>query len=643
MKVRTSCNRDCPDACGIIATVEEGKIVKLAGDPDHPVTRGFLCYRTNRFLERQYDPERLTSPMLRDGSRHRPIGWDEALDRIATTMLKIRDEDGGAAILQYKSGGSLGLAKHITEAFFERFGPVTVKSGDICSGAGDAAQETDFGEVDSHDLFDLENSRAIVLWGKNPYASNVHLLPLLKEARERGVRIAQIDPVQHRGSELGELYVQPRPGGDAALILGLIRRVFETERVDPGVESYCDNVDGLRQLAFSKSIEEWAAIADVSVGSIEALLDLYSTKPATILVGWGLGRRRVGSASVRLLDALAAITGNIGVPGGGCSFNYKRRGAFDLSFFRGVDAAPRAIPEPLLGQGILEAKDPAIRMVFVHLGNPVAMLPDSATVARALQSRELTVVVDAFMTDTASCADIVLPTTTMLEDSDLVGSYGNHYLGNVQPVVPPPDGVLTDFEIMQRLAERVGLADEFSGSIEDWKRRMLRRVADHGVSLEALEQGTLRNPLAPVVQFAERKFPTATGKINLIHAIDVDPPRTDAERPLLLTAISTAKSQGSQWPSRLQQGPARVTIHPDAANGFAEGDVITVESAIGAIPGKLRFDATQRRDVALMDKGGWFRRDRSANALIPAQCTDAGGGAVYYDTPVRLIARQDAG
>ena len=141
MRVRTTCNRDCPDACGILATVEAGRITKLQGDPDHPVTRGFLCYRTSRFLERQYDPERLTSPMLRRGEHHEPISWDEALDRIAGKLLRVRDESGGAAILNYRSGGSLGLMKHVIDYFFERFGPVTIKSGDICSGAGDAAQE----------------------------------------------------------------------------------------------------------------------------------------------------------------------------------------------------------------------------------------------------------------------------------------------------------------------------------------------------------------------------------------------------------------------------------------------------------------------------------------------------------------------
>jgi anaerobic selenocysteine-containing dehydrogenase len=265
------------------------------------------------------------------------------------------------------------------------------------------------------------------------------------------------------------------------------------------------------------------------------------------------------------------------------------------------------------------------------------MLPESATVARALESRELTVVVDSFLTDTARCAHVVLPTTTMLEDDDLVGAYGHHWLGNIRTVVPPPEDVKTDYEIVQALSGPLGLVEEFGEDVRDWKRRLLRKVADHGASLEALELGAVRNPLVPEVLFADRRFPTSSGKVNLIHEIDPEPPRPTKKRPLLLMALSTEKAQSSQWPSRLQSGPAVVTVHPEAANGFEEDQIAHLESEIGKLEVRIRFDDRQRRDVALLDKGGWFHRGRCANVLVPAKETDAGGGAAYYDTPVRLI------
>ncbi|MSP63631.1 MAG: molybdopterin oxidoreductase, partial [Myxococcales bacterium] len=164
---RTLCNRDCPDVCGIVAHVEDGRVLRISGDRDHPITRGFLCYRTHQFLATQYAPDRLTAPLLRRGDRFVPIGWDEALDLAAERLTTLRRESGPAAIFHYRSGGSLGILKHLSDYFFALFGPVTTKRGDICSGAGDAAQMTDFGEEESHDLFDLLNAKHIVLWGKN--------------------------------------------------------------------------------------------------------------------------------------------------------------------------------------------------------------------------------------------------------------------------------------------------------------------------------------------------------------------------------------------------------------------------------------------------------------------------------------------
>ena len=640
MKVRTTCNRDCPDACGILATVEDGRIVKIQGDPEHPVTRGFLCYRTSRFLERQYDPDRITTPLIRSRGALRPAAWPDALDLIAEKMLRIKSESGPAAILHYRSGGTLGILKHLNDRLFELFGPCAVKTGDICSGAGDAAQLTDFGDEDSNDVFDLLHAKTIVLWGKNPHVSSVHVLPVLKDARAKGARIVTIDPVRHRGADLATLYVQPRPGGDIALALGIARRLFETGRVDSAAANYCDHLEGFRALAFSRDVAAWAAIADVSQDELVAIAELYADGPAAILVGWGMQRKANGSATVRVLDALAAISGNLGVPGGGVSFYFKRRGAFDTSFGESSRTPPRLVVEPLLGRQIEEAEDPAIRMVWVTAGNPVAMLPDSVAVKRALETRELTVVVDAFLTDTAEAAHVVLPTTTMLEDDDLVGAYGHHWLGEVRPVVPAPEGVKTDYGIAQGLAARLGLGEQFADDAETWKRRALAKVADRGVSLDALRRGYVKNPLAAPILFADRKFKTASGRVNLIHELDPEPARPTAERPLLLMAFSTEKAQSSQWAHpRAQDGPAEATLHPEAAAGFADGAVVDLESELGAMAVRLKFDARQRRDVVLLAKGGWLSKGRCANALIPARVTDAGGGAIYYDTPVRVVRR----
>lgn len=634
---RTTCNRDCPDACSILATVEDGRVTALAGDPDHPITRGSLCFRTGRFLDRQYAPERLTQPLLRKGGVLTPVSWEEALDFAAERLLAIRAESGPAAIFHYRSGGSLGILKVLSDHFFEQFGPVTIKRGDICSGAGDYAQLLDFGEEDSHHLEDLLNSKHILLWGKNAVVSSPHTLRVLKDARARGAEVVLIDPVHHKTAHHVDHSHAIRPGGDFALAMAVGRILFERGWVDPEAPRYTDHLAGLEALTRSQSVAAWCAQADVPVALAEDLARrLGPGKPTAIVVGWGMGRRVNGAAIVRALDALATISGNIGIPGGGVSFYFKRRGAFDTSFVRGAEVAPRTLSEPLFGPQIMAAQDPPIRAVWITAGNPVVMLPESQTVQAALRSRELVVVADSFLTDTAELATLVLPTETLLEADDLVGSYGHHYLGAVTPVVPPPPGVKSDLEILQALAARVGLSAAMAGDARQWKERILApRLGPHGITLKTLEQGYVRSPLAPPVLFADRRFPTPSGRVNLIH--DAPPPVAplDPAWPLFLMSLSTEKAQASQAavPSK---GPPPCRVHPSAAPGCASGESVDLVSPLGRIRVVLELDPAQRSDVAIVPKGGELRRGTAPNALIRAQATDHGEGGALYDERVRI-------
>lgn len=641
---QTVCNRDCPDACSMVATVEDGRVIQLQGDKQHPVTRGFLCHRTSRFLARQYSPERITTPLLRQGEQFVPVAWDQALDLAAEKLQAICDQSGPAAILHYRSGGSLGLLVMMADRFFEAYGPVTTKRGDICSGAGDAAQMMDFGEEDSHDLSDLLNARHIILWGKNPFVSNVHAVPFLKDAKARGAQLVLIDPVHTRTASLCDAYHAPRPGSDVALAMAVARVLFESGWVDPEAAAYCDNVDAFRKLALARPLAQWCQQADVHQDVATDLARRLHQGPTAILVGWGMQRRVNGAAIVRTLDALAALSGNLGIPGGGVSFYFKRRGAYDTSSICGKADAPRTVCEITLGQDILQAQDPPIRAVWITAGNPVAMLPDSNLTQRALATREFVVVADAFMTDTARLAHLVLPTPTLLEADDLVGAYGHHYLGAATPVVPPPPEVRSDLEIMQGLAKRLGHADAMAGNAREWKRRLLSpKVTSRGVTLEQIEAGNVRNPLSPKVLFEDRKFATPSGKVNLMdrwpdNALGLP---DDPTRPLFLMSCSTDKSQSSQWAAPLE-GPLEVRVHPDVAV-VADGATAVLESERGKLTVVVRHDARQRRDVALVPKGGHLDKGHCANALVAARVTDLGEGAALYDQRVRLLTLHSHG
>lgn len=628
---KTLCNRDCPDVCSIVATVEDGRVVKLQGDKAHPITQGFLCHRTSQFLKRQYSPERLTTPLMRRNGVLEPATWDEALDFIAERLLAIREESGPAAIFHYRSAGAMGFVKHVTSYFFEQFGPVTDKRGDICSGAGEWAQTTDFGDFEVDDPSELAHAKHVVLWGRNIYVSWTHLLPVLREARARGAGLVLVDPLHHRTAELCERFWQPRPGGDFALAMATARLLFERDHVHQDARTWCDNLDEFRALAFGKSVTAWCEQADVAIEAAEDLARRLHDGPTTILVGWGLGRRDNGAAIVRALDALGAITGNIGIAGGAVAFEARRRRPFDLSFIKGN--APRFITEPLMGQEVLAAKDPPIRAVWITAGNPVAMLPDSTTTEHALRTRELVVVVDPFLTDTAACAHVVLPTTTLLEDDDVLGSYGHHFVGVTTPVVPRPENVRSDLEIVQALAARVGLADAVAGDARAWKRRVLSKLEERGITLERLEaEGPQRHGFVTSRVFEGRKFPTATGRANLV----TDAPASQVPTstyPLFLMSVSTSRSQASQWAEPLE-GLLEVTVHP--AIGIDDGAVARLESERGVLDVRVRHDPNQRRDVAIVPKGGRLREGRCANALIGARLSDHGEGAALCEL-VRLV------
>jgi anaerobic selenocysteine-containing dehydrogenase len=631
---KTMCNRDCPDVCSIVATVEDGKVIRLQGDKTHPITQGFLCRRTNEYLDLQYSPQRLTSPLLRKDGELVPVSWDEALDFIAERLLAIRAESGPAAIFHFRSAGAMGFVKHVTSYFFEQFGPVTDKRGDICSGAGEAAQIADFGDFEAADPSDLANAKRIIVWGRNVYVSWTHSLPLLHAAKKRGAAIVGVDPIHNRTAELCDRFYQPRPGGDFALAMATARVLFDRGWTHPDAARWCENVDAFRALAEQQTAAAWCADADLPVEAAIDLAEQLHDGPTTIVVGWGMGRRLNGAGIVRALDALGVITGNIGIPGGGVAFEAKRRRAFDLSFIQGN--APRTICEPQVGQGILEATDPPIRAVWITAGNPVAMMPESDKTAHALRTRELVVVVDPFFTDTAACATVVLPTTTLLEDDDVLGSYGHHYVGVSRPVVPAPSFARSDLEIIQALAARTGLADKVAGDARTWKRRVLGRLAERGITLERLEQdGPMKHPFASERPWADRKFATSSGKATLMREAAAPSAIPTAEFPLYLMSLSTDAQQASQA-AHPPDGPLECTVHP-AVTALPDGALARLESVIGSIEVRVRHDPRQRRDVALVPKGGRHREGRCANALIRARLSDHGEGAALGDELVRLV------
>jgi anaerobic selenocysteine-containing dehydrogenase len=568
------------------------------------------------------------------------VDWAEILDRIESELRAslARDPRGVAWLV---GGGSLGILKGMTRRFFRRLGPVSECAGDICSGAGEAAQLADFGVSDSHDVFDVQHSRSILLWGKNVGVSNIHLVPLLKAAQRGGAEVLFICPTPPEPGLPPHRWIAPHPGRDLELAFGVMRLLFERAERD-GDEPWragtveLAGVGRLRDLAMSKPARAWADEAGLELSEIECVEAALLRRPASLHVGWGVQRRARGGDSVRALDALAALSGNLGRPGGGVSFYYARKQAFRTELFDEGHEPGRQLWQARLSTELAEA-DPPVEFLWIAGANPIATLPDSAELARQIERIPFVVVSDTHPNDTTRRAEALLPVETMLEDSDLLGSYGQHYITASSPVLERPAEVRSDLEIIQELAQRFGMGEDFAGSRRQWKERLLRpELAEQGIDVDALEGESLRSPLAEPVLFADGHVPTPSGKVELLDRYV--PPESDAEDyPLWLFSNSHRRSQCSQWADGEDpEDPLPVRLHPAASPGIANGGIARLVSGNAALRVRVVHDERLRPDVAIVPKGGSLDLGRSANVLIAPRETDLGGGAAYLDTRVRL-------
>ncbi|WJR76692.1 molybdopterin-dependent oxidoreductase [Bradyrhizobium sp. NP1] len=648
-KIYTSCTLDCPDGCGIVAHVEDGRVIRLEGHPDHEFTRGYLCAKTYRFPRRLYSAERQLYPLARaDGTIHSPwvrIEWDDALDRIAAGIEALKQSDGPLSIMHYQRTGSWGATKKLSHRFWNLLGGVTTTSGSLCSGAARAGQKLDFGTRLGHDPSDMLNSRLVVLWGRNPLATNLHVVPLLKSVREQGGRVILVDPVRSESATLCDQHIQPRVASDAALALALAKIILAEGLEDKAfIAHHTHGFAGYCKLIERHSLEGLSAACGIAIPDLQCVAREYATtRPASILLGWGLNKYKNSAEIFRCVDALAAICGQIGVAGGGVSHGFDTQRLFDKSLDASDRASHhRAIPEPLLGRGLLEAKDPPIRMLFVNGGNPVNQSPNSNLVARALRQLECVVVVDSFLTDTTDYAHLFLPTTTFLEEEDALVSWGHNILGGVNAAIPPLGESRSDLRIYQDLAARLGLAEEMAGTPRQWLERILAPLTKKGVSVDELMKGPVRCPVAPLVPFSDRRFPTPSGRFEFVTDVDIVP-RVDADFPLTFVTNFSKKWLLSQMLETEHPKTASIRVGEEAARkaGIANGEIALLRSAVGELRVEVLVDPRVGADMVIMPVGTWMKRGGGANVLTEDVMSNFGEMAAYGETRVRLepIAR----
>lgn len=647
--IYTTCTRDCPNTCGLLATVEKGRLVKLAGARDHPFTRGRTCAKARKYIARVYSPERVIHPLIRKNGEWQHASWDEALDLIAEHLQSIRDTDGGEAILYYQGFGERTALKLLNRYFFNLFGGVTTLRGTLCGGTGQASQNLDLGNRISHDPLDHYRSASMVLWARNPVSTNIGLVPIVQDIRKRGGRVIVVDPFRNRSAALADRHIAPAPGRDVYLAMAAAKTIFAHGAADTRfLRENAIGADAYQDLLAACSVEALSSLAGVSRDDVAYLADvLIRQRPTAILLGWGLHRHRYAHYAIRAIDALGAICGNLGVPGGGVSQGFEEYGPFDQQYWGDhLNPPRRTLLMPLIGEEILRAVDPKIRMIFTTASNPVCMAPNSDKVAGAFRSAEFVVYSGHFLDDTADHAHVFLPATTFLEEDDVVASFGHNYAGPVNKAIEPVGECRSEFRMFYELAGRFPFADRFRRRVDQWLYDLCAPIREQGCRMDDLKKGPFRLD-APMVPYSDRKFPTPSGKFEFMTSFEpahLKPPAADY--PYTLLTVAPHQFICSERTLAEHESLPVVRLHPQEAalRSMSDGMPVLVESAVGRIKALLRADPGVRRDCLIAERGGWIKAGHGLNLLTVDLVSEVGDGAPYYDTQVTVKAyKEDRG
>ena len=661
VEVDTACPLDCPDACSLSVTVRRGRVVKIDGSHKNPVTDGFICAKVRKFDELVYGPDRLLYPAVRKGRKGEGqftrVTWDEALELVATKMREAKARSGGASILPYSYGGSNGLLTqdNIDAQIWRRFGTSRL-ARTVCAAPTGAANMALYGKMASVTYQDYPEASVILLWGVNPSATGIHLIPYVRDAQSRGATLVVIDPRTTALARTADIHLAVKPGTDVAVALAMHRFLFANGFADDAfLREHTRGADRLRERADPWTIERAAELAGIEPAALEQVARLYAERsPALIRCGWGLERNRNGGNAAMAVLSLPAVGGKFGVRGGGYSMSNSASWNIDRSWINANEPDTRLVNMNHLGRALTEYRDPPVNVLFVYNCNPVATVPDQHRIVRGMEREDLfTVVFEQVMTDTALYADVVLPATTFLEGYDFAKAYGPIHMALARPIVDVVGESRSNADVFGDLASRLELLEpgEATGELD-----LLVKVLDGlpgtmGADLSADVPPTAPCGPAPV-QFVDVFPNTRDRKVDLfpaeyessapmgLYAFQPDP-ATD-KYPLALISPASERTISSTL-GQLPRPDVKLLMHPaDAdARGLSDGDLVRIFNDLGEVHCPLQVASAIRPGTISLPKGLWRRSTRNGatgTSLVPDALTDIAGGACFNDARVQVAS-----
>lgn len=657
-KLSHGCTLDCFDCCKFNVYVKDNSIVKIEGDKNHPYTKGFICKKGLAHLDRLNHKDRIYNPMIKKDNKWVEISFDEALNIMAEKLKEYKEKFGSKSIMYYEQYGNGSILKSIGNIFFNMYGGVSISKGGPCWSAGIAAQEENFGDVRSHSLEDMINSKNIFVWGKNPAFTTIHTMQMIRKAKANGSKIIVIDPIYTKTAELSDLYISVKPGGDLALALAMGKLIIEKNLYDKEyINSYVLDFRDYKEYVESLDLNKLLEISGVSIGDLEKLVSLYTEKYSTLLLGYGMQKYKSGGNTIKAINTLGAITGQIGFSGGGVNYankvypsvingdpyNSKSFGGnrrfytSDISDF--IDSSIKG--QTYYKDGIfiksiedeedLESLDIPVKMAVITKSNLLNQLPNLNKLKSSMNNVEFKVCFDMFMTDTVNMCDMFIPTTSTLESEDLIySSMTNPYITYNEKALDPKNIYMDEYYFFMELAERIGIKEYPRVSKKEYLTKIIEplKVYYEDISLDKIKDEYIT--IHKSVAWEDKKFSTPSGKFEI--SLSKEGLLCNDDDRIRLLTNHGRDSLSSQHFMDIE-GISNAYINKKLAikKDINDNEVVSLKSKNGAIEVRIIIDESVGDNIVMMYVG-WWDKHGNPNTLTNSGISDIGGQITYNET-----------